>query len=450
MAEAGGKPDNIVPSVLLALVLGLLVWSLAGGQVKSIGWVVLGAQLKVVEPVVGLYPTSYQRSYLQLRRILSKPVPRDLTLRQFWKIVNASGAFVAPVALVLMLCLAAWLLKRSPSWRYRRSLNFEQLLTAQARQFPRMRPVLFLKGRQTRESRGNFWWPLSPFEWALAVKCLTASRSPEKVRESFSPERARAALSAQLGRPATAPRYFHEDLLLAVFALRILDRKKDAALLMDEAAAGFGPAWSPLKRFWKSITGSHLDWPANGPWQIVLSPKAEKLLQSTLKELAQGSTEALEAQRIASDTPLSRPGEVMRIYHRSAHLRCALARLLGAAQNTGIISTSDFIWCKAIDRTLHYGCNDVGRRVACAEASGIRAQMQAEDAAGHALESPQVDAALQALQQALEESGWSAPPAMDYDAHLRAMAESQSALNQRIEDSRPAMPIPPTELAPPA
>jgi hypothetical protein len=94
---------------------------------------------------------------------------------------------------------------------------------------------------------------------------------------------AAAAFAAQLGRPSSEPRTFAEDLILAITAARILGDKRAADQLMDAAAAGFGPAWSPAVRAWRSLRGTqYKNWPPTGPWEIRLDNKAERVLETVL------------------------------------------------------------------------------------------------------------------------------------------------------------------------
>jgi hypothetical protein len=117
-----------------------------------------------------------------------------------------------------------------------------------------------------------------------------------------------------------------------------------------------------------------------------------------------------------ADPQNERGRKVASILAQSHFVPSKLVRLLMAAQKTGIISSSDFIWLKAIDRTLFYALNDVGRQVACVEAAGIRAHVLAEDAhrkaggtAASILQVPHVEAAVTALKTDLTESDWSRP-----------------------------------------
>ncbi|XAI97055.1 hypothetical protein [Dolichospermum phage Dfl-JY45] len=438
------KPDFIAPTVIGISLLAIVLWVAFGSSIRERTWTAMRAQAVVMQHVMPLYPESYRRDFNRFVRILKRPVPEDLPASTLFEAISMSGRFLALPASIGLVLTGIWIWRRAPAVRYRRRLDFEGLLRHNAKVFPRIRPVLWLEGKTKREERGNFWWPLPPYEWAVIVKALTPKRDPKLTRATWRPDAASAAFGAQLGRPSTEPRTFAEDLLLAIFAARILGDKKAADQLMDAASAGFGPAWTARERLIRTLKGKlYTDWPANGPWEIRLDPKAEALLDSMLKRFNRGAAEYLDSARVADD-PLSPEGQLAACYFASAHIRCSLSRLLGAAQDTGIVSTSDFLWVKAIDRCLHYALNDVGRRVASIESSGIRAHMQAETAAGSRLSQPHVSEAVRALEIHLDETGWAPPPAMDYESYLKSFSANTAALDAALAD-KPPMPAPPAD-----
>lgn len=437
------KPDNIVPMVLGLSLLAVVLWVVFGSSIRESTWSAMRAQAVVMQHVIPLYPESYQRDFKRFVRILQRPVPADLPAGTLFEAVSMSGKFLALPAMFGLVLMALWVWRRAPAVRFRRRLDFEGLLRHNAKVFPRIRPVLWLQGKTKREERGNFWWSLPPYEWAVLVKALTPKRDPVATQGTWNPGAAAAAFAAQLGRPSSEPRTFAEDLILAITAARILGDKRAADQLMDAAAAGFGPAWSPAVRAWRSLRGTqYKNWPPTGPWEIRLDNKAERVLETVLARFEKGAREY--RARIRMDDPLTVEGRLASLYYASHHIRCSLSRLLSAAQDTGIISTSDFPWAKAVDRCLHYALNDTGRRVASVESSGIRAHMQAENAARKPLETPAVAEAVRALEIHLNETGWAPPPAMDYEAYLSQFTDNTAELESQLSDL-PPLPTPPAE-----
>lgn len=404
MAErgGGGSAESIAPLVIAAMVIAMLFWAIAGGKVREVTWAALRTQVAVTRHIAPIYPSAMRERQAKLEQLLAQDVPADITPGQLMTMLGAGGSFLVPPIGIVLLILGWRGMSGSIAYRYRRKLNFESLIRVQAAVYPRMRPVVHLQGRMTREQRGNFWWPNTPWEWAVRCGVIADLDDKRAVEASFNAGLATQHFGAQLGR-AGAALPFHVQILVAAFAARIMDRKKDAAAILDDAAAGFGPPRSAWNRAWRGLRGTtYDDWPTKGPWEIRLTARVEKLMDGILSAIADPQNE--------------RGRKVAAILAQSHFVPPKLIRLLMAAQNTGIISSSDFIWLKAIDRTLFYALNDVGRQVACVEAAGIRAHVLAEDAHRKAggtsaaiLQAPHVEASVTALKTDLTESDWSRP-----------------------------------------
>lgn len=427
MAErnAGGN-DYLGPTIVALGILAILIWLVGGDYLRAGTMWVARAEWVLLKPFASLVTDPglidrWERVLGRDAEQIAKMEPADL-----WAVLTVAGEFVRWPLAAIMVGLAGWIFHRSPTLRFNRTMNMETLLRVQANAFPRIRPILHLKGRTTRETRGAYWWPLNPFEWAVGNRVIRAAGSATAVRESFNANAAAAGFAGQLGAPmppmtngtiALDALAFHEELMIAILSARVMGRKKEAAQLMDDAAIGFGPAWSAKERFVRQLRGTLLDWPVNGPWEIVLPKKTESVLAQLREEIQRGNAGA----------------PVRKILASHAYVRVAIAHLMDAAQTTGIITTSDFIWVKAVDRTLHYVLNDVGRRVASSEASGVRSHFIAERDAGKRIPKPQVDDAVKALRAALAESGWQAPPTVDFDEMDRMAKQAEAWLKKEQE-----------------
>lgn len=424
MAERNpGGNDYLGPTIVALGILAVLIWLVGGDYLRAGTMWVARAEWVLVKPFASVLTDAGLVE--RWERVLGRDAEQIATMEpaDLWAVLTVAGEFIRwPLALVLA-GLAGWIFHRSPTLRFNRTMDMEALLRVQANAFPRIRPILHLKGRTTREARGAYWWPLNPFEWAAGNRVISAGGSATAVRESFNAKAAAAGFAGQLGAPmppvsgdrvSLEPLAFHEELMVAILAARIMGKKKEAAQLMDDAAVGFGPSWSAKERLVRQIRGTLLDWPVNGPWEIVLPKKTEAILAQIREEVERGSAGA----------------PVRKILAGHAYVRVAIAHLMEAAQTTGIITTSDFIWVKAVDRTLHYVLNDVGRRVASSEASGVRSHFIAERDAGRRIPKPQVEDAVKALRSALAESGWQAPPTVNF-AEMEKMAEKAEAWLER-------------------
>lgn len=86
-----------------------------------------------------------------------------------------------------------------------------------------------------------------------------------------------------------------------------------------------------------------------------------------------------------------------------AYLLTAMASMLELAREDGVLAMSEFLWLKPLDRPLWYMLSNVGRRTAFVEVSAPYAHWLVEKRLRRPLKIPQVDQAIDALDQALSE-----------------------------------------------
>jgi len=422
----------MVWALLIGVVFGAAIYFQSA--VQRAAWILVRvevATLRVVSPVL---PSSAQ-SWLDVldARFRGEP-PATANYERIGTILDVGGRLVRWPIGVVLIGFGVWVIVRSPVVRYRRTFDYESLLREQARTFVRMRPTLWLQGRMKPEDRGNYTRSLSPYEWAVSVGAIRAGER-DAVAQSWAEGAARTAFAAQLGRQlpddvrsAVDRMDVHERILFAVFAARIMDRKAESDALLDAVSIGFGPAgWSAARRVWQRLRGRlYYDWPATGPWRIALTRTDEATLAAALANAAKDTA-------------------VKAMLQQHAYVRPLLAAMLQRAQDIhGILTSGDFRWLKAVDRALHYALNDVGRRVASAEAAGVRAHLLAERTAGVRLHDPHVDAAVTALRQDMEETGWEAPPLATVAILESAMSDDpgregseEGSESQRPDDEQP-------------
>lgn len=408
MADRSGN-DYLTPTIFLVIGVAALAWMIFGAEIRAATLALLRAEAAVMAPLVEVFSGEAREARFDKWRALIAQPPETLVNVPLPRLLETGGRWIQIPVFLLLLGLAVWVYRRAPSVEYTRTMDFERLLLHNTAVFPRIRPVLWLRGKVKDADRGAYTWALSPYAWAAKVGALKPSLRASETARSWNAATAERGFAAQLGgRVDLANLPFHEQIVFAALAARLMDRKKDSDALLDDAAIGFRPCMSPLTRWWRQVQGRAWDWPATGPFEIALSPKAAKTLADILAK--------------APEHP-----EVTSLLKGHAFMRTLLAAMLERAQDLhGVLTTSDMIWVKAVDRTLHYALNDVGRRVASIEASGVRAHLQVErsmcDAddprpgAALAVPTPNVAAAVEALKTHLEETGWHAPPAVKLDA----------------------------------
>ncbi len=408
--SSGG--DNLVPGILLVLALIVGAWFALKSQITHGALWLLRAEAVVVEPVVSALGTSSQRKAFERWQGQLASAPAVMPPSRLVRGLSAGGEWLRWPGLALAVLLAVWVYRRSPSSRYSRTMDFEGLLCEQQQTFPRIRPVMWLKGRHDDKERGAYTWALSPYEFCARHRVIVASRDTDAVRASFDGDRARSLFASQLGETykSTADLPYHMQILFAAFAARCLDRRRESDEFLDAAGAGFQPVgWGRgLKARWRKLNGGEWSWPAKGPFEIALTKSMDKRVSDMLLD-------GEKHPRIQA---------IVQRHHHASSVLAAMLRL--ARERQGTVTSSDFIWLKAVDRVLHYALNDVGRRVASAEAAGIRSHMQFEESYGKSA-TPMVESAVESTRKHLDECGWEAPPAYQYDETELAAATAEAS-----------------------
>lgn len=408
----GGGVESIVPIVILGLVLSLGAWMALRHQIVNASIAILRAEAMVIEPVIDVFGSKKQQeSFARWQQQLAT-APSVMPPGRLMRGISAGGQWIRWPVAIGMILLAIWVYRRSPITRYSRTMDFEGLLQEQQQSFPRIRPVLWLKKKLYDKDRGAYTWALSPYELCARNGVIAASPDRLAVEASFDDAKAEVVLAAQLG-PAfqgAAALPYHMQILFAAIGARCIDQREPSEAILDAAGAGFQPVgWSRgFAATWRRWQGRQWDWPANGPFEIILARSVDKLVSTTMS-------------KVENDP------RIKQIIGNHHHAYAVLASMLKLArERQGTITSSDFIWLKAVDRTLHYVLNDVGRRVACAEAAGVRAHMQFEQTFGRCAD-PRVSAAVESIRKHLAECGWEAPPSFDYDEEALARATAAAS-----------------------
>lgn len=353
-------------------ILALVLWFTSADFLRMGVWKMLQVEAAAVGAIAPVLPRRTQARVSAWQARMVKPKPPEWTPVELFKALNYGGGYLRIPAFLLFGGLGYAVHRRGVARRYTKTHNFETLLVEQSRMHPRMRPVLWLKGREYDSDRGPYTWARTPWAWAVAQKVITPGEVAWATEQTFDADRAMSAFAAQVGARLAyksdgtldaAPLAFHEQILFAVFAARMMDRKNDSDSLLDVVAAGFGPDFSRAERVerLRKRTAKY-DWPADTAYRIAIDRKADSLLDSVLGDAVKQT-------------------EIHRLVQTCRHVGPLLVLMMESAQaKYGILTTSDFIWLKAVDRTLHYTLNDVGRRVASTEAGGVRAYLIAHKA----------------------------------------------------------------------
>lgn len=403
---SGGDMDSVIVLLIASIALVLLVWFVLHDQFVGLMLAMLKLEARLIN-IFGFALTGEARASLShWRLVLDNTRPADVDAATLWYALAEGGRWIAAPVFILGLLMAITVYLKSRAVKYRRVMTYADLKRRNAVIWPRTRPVAnidlvsktpgektrqlgrrlnYVSGHEAADPQGRAWGgALSPIRFCVAHDLLkdrhgNLCRDPEPAGDNQLDEaRACEVFAAQPGAawgdisadgaapydPQRLPPMIRA-LCIALWARIRLD-KTGADALLDRMGGTFKQG-------------------QNGePHRMTLN--------------------GLDTQLLAKHK--GHPG-IMAIMKRHYHVNNVMAALLTEArQQAGILGGSDFIWLKTVDRTLFYVLNQVGRRVAWAEAAGARSHADAEALTGQAIMAPQVDTAVAALKAELQGEGW--------------------------------------------
>jgi intracellular multiplication protein IcmP len=273
------------------------------------------------------------------------------------KLSTAVGKFICyPVSIILGF-LAAYLYFGSVTSKFRIVFDMKKLKLVVQKEWPRIIPVTKLDLISQSIDEGPWAMAMSPMAFCKRYKLLDVEFKEGKYIATLKKGAAHKLLSLQLG-----PRWYgyealpmHLKALFAVSAARLNSDKTSGEMLLD---------------------------------QIAISSQGDKLNFSGAETLMRkhGNTKV-----------------VQKIVQLHGYVTTALASLLKVSREAGVLSTSEFLWLKKIDRRMWYMLNSVGRHTAIVEISGAFSHWVAENKLGLPLYVPMVDEAVRGLEIAISE-----------------------------------------------
>ena len=297
---------------------------------------------------------------------------------------EALGLFAAlamqplrPVFTVILGLMALWAMFKGPGTQYRRRHNVESLLKFQSQNFPVIAPFAeFNPSEQPPRPPGSdvpaelpaFAEALGPEEW-LAYNQIPV---PDGVLDRKATHK---ALIKQLGGRWQGVKGLkkYEKVMLAAFCLKASREREEA----DEMLGQLSLCWS----FKKGLRVNRK-----------LLSRATKILKN--RDLAQKTL--AECNLHAFKAP-------------------ALMRALQYARSEGgVLSPSQFLWLRAVDRDLWYPMNNMGRQSHHMEAMGAMAHFKAERMTQRPIPVPKLDGAVDSIAEYMDSNKARPIPALDY------------------------------------
>ena len=335
--------------------------------------------------------------------------PSRVTVNGAVQILGIAGRYIRWVVIPIMGVFAVYFFVSSPKKKYRRRMNFAQLMPMQAQTFPVILPAV--RSRLSYDFRLDDKHPwrkaYTPIEWAQKQGCLKG-QPDENGRYRFDAKLCWRAYAAEL-----EPWGGIERMSVIRFALAVV-----FADWIDGGYKGDKYARSGGSRLLHALNTSFYAFEIGGnpvaralyrTMRADINPGIEKRLKSlglTTKPKPHMRRKAID---IAVREFQNRP-ELRQLIEDAASRHAfelpVLLDLWQRAANLMKLPSSAFIWLRPLDRRAWYAINAMGRPGAWPESAGIVAHFRSEVAAGKKITRPSVDAAQEALKKALDSADY--------------------------------------------
>ena len=290
--------------------------------------------------------------------------PAGVEWEQLVAIMGHVGNYIRYPIIAILVILAAVLYKSDVTLRYRRAHSMKTLRAQEQVNWPAIMPVVKQDLVNVDINTGPWSMALTPMEFARKHNLLKRNDAlmdnPVPGEEQTAGIRrgdAKRVFTLQLGPVwdgfERCP--LHVQVLAAVFMAR-MNRDKTAAVNI-------------LRELDKSTSEGKPDYSVG---------------LSVLKKYYKAEN-------------------VQAVVGKHAYLLTAMASLLRASRDDGVMPSADFLWLKPVDRRLWYMLNCIGRQTPFVEVGGPFAHWVAEKATGRPLLAPMIDEAIKALEVAVKE-----------------------------------------------
>ncbi|MES2204251.1 MAG: type IVB secretion system coupling complex protein DotM/IcmP [Pseudomonadota bacterium] len=370
MAPGGGgqQPDNSLGPlwIMLAIcIVGGLIWYFLHAYIMLVF-----LKLKVIEmTIIGVFTSQLNG----VKAYASTVSPANVTFVQAQYIATSVGKYIGIPCAILMVLLAAVIYKSASATAYRRSYNMKELAKAQEEIWPQIKPVAPLNLIKTDIRKGLWSMSLTPMEFCMQKKLI--------IEEEVMP------LEDELLRRKRIVAKLNKGKANALFTLQLGRQWRGCENLPPHLQALFGVFAAK----------------ANG------DREAAYAVLAALSNAYNTEKNTLDCSNVCEGGPLSLCKKYMNVKAvklvttSHAYELTVMASMLELARYDGVLSSSDFLWLKPIDRKAWFLLNGIGRRTPVCEAAGIFAHWLAEKELGKKSILPMTESATLALELALQE-----------------------------------------------
>lgn len=367
MAPGGGgggqQPDNSLGPlwIMLAIcIFGGLIWFFLHAYLM-----LAFLKVKVVEiSIIELFTSELD----VVKRYASTVNPGLVTFVQAQYIASSVGKYISIPCIIIMLLLAFVIYKSSSATGYRRAYSMKDLAQAQQDTWPQIKPVVPLNLIKMDIRKGPWAMSLTPMDFAKQKKLIIEEEimpledellRRKRIVAKLDKGRATALFTLQLGRLwrscEALPHYLQA--LFAVFAAKASGDRDVAYGLLAELSNNF--------------------------------------------DAVKNTTHCENALTLCQKYMGKKP--VKLVIESHAYELTVMASMLELARYDGVLSSSDFLWLKPVDRRAWFVLNCIGRRTPVCESAGVFAHWLAEKELGKKSVLPMVESATLGLEMALTE-----------------------------------------------
>lgn len=359
--QGGGQGENsydLLWGVAFLIAIILVLWFFARGPIIQGLFLLKLGQIKFLS----LFTNNLEITRQQILAVYGSPT--SLPYEAIRSLLASVGNYMRYPYAAICALFSIWIFAKHPSLKFKNVFDMARLRVLEQENWPQISPIIKLDLVTEDINKGPWAMSESPMEFAKRLKLLEELPTPidpfyrqrglteVKVIE----DKAIAVFKKQLG-PAfddlnKLP--IHVKALFAIFAARASNDGKGAAELTQAIA--------------RSSLHGKLDF-----------SKVMPLLRKHYNTKA-----------------------IARIIGSHAYVYTVMAAMLELARTTGVLPPADFLWLKPLDRQLWYVLNCTGRRTAFCEVAGPFSHYKAELALKRKLIQPMVNAAVNALKEAVK------------------------------------------------
>jgi intracellular multiplication protein IcmP len=332
--------------------------------------------------VIGLFTSNLDDLKVWIKHVDRKTV----SVGELYEASVLTGDYIRWISAPVLVGLGVWLMRHSPTERFRRKFTDVTLPKAEADLYPWMRISTKLDFPKMDTEKGN--WAMAKTERQFVRLHKLRSATGEIDREKAETVFVKQLGNLYLGYRSMKP---HMRALFVLFAIRInRDFKTGDKILI----------------------------------QLARSASDGKIDYTGIEEVAKKNMETKKVKRVMAK----------HAYERTM-LMSMLEEARGGPRGKDYLPPNWFLWLKGVDRPLWYALSDVGRETPHVECAGVFGHWLAEKTRGKRLEMPFVKNAAEGL--ALEISKFT-----NDDEEESDLSDEEELLEVRTAPPAPKIPTP--------